>query len=671
MTTKHILTVLGCFLVINLLYAVLVFAQSNTPVAEESEPSFDMESVNYQVMRIHRDKEDLVSTLNELKGFRKTVQDSKVIAEIDKTEKEIDDAVKIIDQKCKTADSFLKFFETTVKNIKDKTAELKKIEDEADALTAEVIKKADQIMKSSEKKLETSPTVHKSKPTAAIEEGNTPQLSNKDLLTQKLLELDQYMKTVQDKNVQVAIQNVKKDITEVSKKIDQKFQDAQKKSKEIEASKKSIADKMSELEKIRQETSSLASGMTEKANELMKSPEEKPKVVVPQKPIKPIHVPAVAISEQQKNEVRKSVNQLAWKLFSKSGNTPICPYSAAVVLNMLREGSDGETAAEMEKFLGTKLHGNMYFAGMKVVENAKFPSMNVCSMVMFGNDCKPVPQYISFINESKGLINDDVVIGTADFASNPLKEMEDMNKWFAETTNGEIKKVFTKISPMTRVVLANVTLLDAKWRKYFHKGEKQDFLLKNGQKKKVTMMTATSRVMYGKEKDYEILVLPYQNDMGMVIILPKDIKFLEQIQTQKDVNWFMDSVKKTNWKMGKVTMPPFKTVGNTDLIPLFCQIGLKNTFSPEANFSNIFGHDSFMVDQFLQSVVVEVNETGTKATAATVATIGFRGTIQPDFNININRPFIYAIVDNLESLENSMILFIGVMDGSDLEVEHE
>lgn len=499
-------------------------------------------------------------------------------------------------------------------------------------------------------------------------------LENREDLRNKLTELEECQKTIQDKNTVAAIQTAQKEIENILRVIEQKYNKAQKFSKELETAQKNHKnDKKNAvaLEKIENEVSELAIKGIEIANKLLLKGSANQQKSSLESNTTPQTI-EVSIDNKQQLEIRASLNQLAWNLFSKSGTQPICPYSAAIILNMLREGADGDTAMEIEKFLGTKLKGNTYFAGMDIIANKMISPLRVYSMVMFGDNYKTNPQYEQFIAASEGVINDKVVIGKADFATQPIEEMAEMNKWFSDTTKGEIQKVFTKISPQTHAVFANVTLLDVHWVKHFIVGPKKDFHLKDGKTKKISMMTVSSNVMYGKDKDCEIVVLPYRNKMAMVIVLPKDVKTLEQIQTQKNIDWFINSVKQTDWKYGMVTMPPFKAVGNIDLIPLFKQLGLKTTFSPDANFSKIIGNDLLIVDQFLQDVVINVNKDGTKATAATAATMIPRGPERhADFQIEINRPFIYAIVDNLDAINDLMILYIGVMDGSNVEVEHE
>ena len=59
-----------------------------------------------------------------------------------------------------------------------------------------------------------------------------------------------------------------------------------------------------------------------------------------------------------------------------------------------------------------------------------------------------------------------------------------------------------------------------------------------------------------------------------------------------------------------------------------------------------------------QKVVIEVNEKGTEAAAATVIDIRTTSAIQSDFALTFDKPFIYMVVD----LESGIPLFVGQMD---------
>jgi serpin B len=84
-------------------------------------------------------------------------------------------------------------------------------------------------------------------------------------------------------------------------------------------------------------------------------------------------------------------------------------------------------------------------------------------------------------------------------------------------------------------------------------------------------------------------------------------------------------------------------------------MGMKKTFSMMADFSEM-GEPSVMVDRVIHKTHIELDRNGTKAAAAT-AVIAKEGSVHIDspIEIRMDRPFVYALVDN----ETGIPLFIG------------
>jgi serine protease inhibitor len=62
-----------------------------------------------------------------------------------------------------------------------------------------------------------------------------------------------------------------------------------------------------------------------------------------------------------------------------------------------------------------------------------------------------------------------------------------------------------------------------------------------------------------------------------------------------------------------------------------------------------------MISQVIHEAVIEVNEKGTEAAAATAATMKRGGAHVSRFSMIVDRPFFYAIRDN----QTSALLFMG------------
>ena len=113
---------------------------------------------------------------------------------------------------------------------------------------------------------------------------------------------------------------------------------------------------------------------------------------------------------------------------------------------------------------------------------------------------------------------------------------------------------------------------------------------------------------------------------------------------------------------GLVVLPKFKLENSLELNPTLKALGMKSAFDQKkADFSAMFG-DPHFISEVRQKAFVEVSEEGTEAAAVTaiaVDSLGFEPNPPKPFEMIVDRPFLFAIVD----ARSEMILFMGFMNG--------
>lgn len=157
------------------------------------------------------------------------------------------------------------------------------------------------------------------------------------------------------------------------------------------------------------------------------------------------------------------------------------------------------------------------------------------------------------------------------------------------------------------------------------------------------------------ELEAQLLELPYIGDhLSMIIILPREnegLPILKSKLNQQNLRQELASMKQVNVE---IHLPKFKVEQTYDLNDVLKCLGFKNVFSDDADFSGINGFKYLKVSDVIHKVVIEVDEKGTEAAAAT----GIRMTplslrYPPVFKAN--HPFLYLIRDK----RNDVILFLG------------
>lgn len=99
----------------------------------------------------------------------------------------------------------------------------------------------------------------------------------------------------------------------------------------------------------------------------------------------------------------------------------------------------------------------------------------------------------------------------------------------------------------------------------------------------------------------------------------------------------------------EVTLPRFTDTSDFDLVSIMQQLGIKKVFTDTSDFT--FLPPDLLpasIKKIIHKVCIEVDEEGNVAAATTVMIGGFgSGVFRTPPKIECNRPFHYAIVDNV------------------------
>jgi serpin B len=196
------------------------------------------------------------------------------------------------------------------------------------------------------------------------------------------------------------------------------------------------------------------------------------------------------------------------------------------------------------------------------------------------------------------------------------------------------------------------------WQTPFSKTETkpQEFHCIDGKKVQVPMMRQKAGFRYTSQKDYACIELPYATaGFSMFVILPNeqvDFKpFVQQIDEQ-NFSAMINSLQKIEVSL---QLPKFKMESDYGLVPMLQKCGVKQPFENIADFSLINKAKDIHIDDIRQKAVIEVDEEGTEAAAATAVTMS-RAVLQPPPVVFIaERPFVYVLFDSVRN----EIMFIG------------
>ncbi len=353
----------------------------------------------------------------------------------------------------------------------------------------------------------------------------------------------------------------------------------------------------------------------------------------------------------------------------ETGNYLISPYSIEIALNMLKEGSDGETYNQINKVVPAR--DIAYFD----VKNR----MSVANAIFVKNSEKE--------NISENYINKLQTSYKSDLIYDEFKTPDKINNWVNEKTYNMIPKILNDISKDFVLGLSNAVAIDVEWANPFECGKtrSKEFTTPNGVKNVEMMSNNYNRATYILNDNEKGIILPYKSytNAGEVDYDNKSdstkLEFVAVMPTEKDIKTYINSL--TSNKLNDVLNNTKELKSNQELrlkLPRFeydfndghfmddlKELGIKDVFDPSlANLGKMKSEkskDQLYVSTAIHMTHISLNEKGTKAAAVTYFGIekatAFMGE-KEYIDIEFNKPFMYMIRDT----KSHEILFFGVVE---------
>lgn len=355
---------------------------------------------------------------------------------------------------------------------------------------------------------------------------------------------------------------------------------------------------------------------------------------------------------------QNTANDFYQQLATSKGNVFFSPYSVSSALAMVSSGARGETEAEMRKVLHFELP-------QQNIPNA-FRDLNAAILTSAGKD-GPKLHIANALCQTGGTVNPDYhqLIKDAYGAEVFKGDLAAINTWVKKQTEGKIEKILDQLSANSACVLLNAIYFKGAWQLPFDKEltAKAPFHLADGTKAIVPMMRNEKHYRLLTTPGARLLEIPYKgNTMSMVILLPDAIDGLPALEKQctaDNLNTWLKELQSAESPNTRLSLPKFKLETSYDLIPTCKALGMTRPFAFEtADFSGMLGKPGDLcIAQIKHKAVLEVNETGTEAAAATAVEMALRSMPRKPVEFNADHPFLFLIREH----STNSILFMGRM----------
>nr|Q6J201.1 RecName: Full=Serine protease inhibitor; AltName: Full=Jellypin; Short=JP; Flags: Precursor [Cyanea capillata]AAT35220.1 serine protease inhibitor jellypin [Cyanea capillata] len=361
-------------------------------------------------------------------------------------------------------------------------------------------------------------------------------------------------------------------------------------------------------------------------------------------------------------------SQLAISFFSSlivpgaEKNVVCSPLSISSALALVAAGSRGKTLKEIADALNWRedadgLAKALLAEAEKAAQNcdASCP-VKTANNVWVDNEFKILDSYRDLLKSFA------VNVGKADFKKHSSDETIKINSWIEDHTNKKIRDFFPpgELSEATKAVLVNALYFKGKWAEPFDMESTRDdtFHVSNSKEVQVKMMYHSAELKYFMDENSkcDLVELPYSSKaFSMMLIVPHEVEGLSAVQSSlslSQVSGWISNVQSAAPQTVDVFLPRFKVSQKVNMKDNLKSLGINDMFSMQANLSGIAGSHDLFVSSAIHQAVIEVNEEGTEAAAATGFGVNF---MSMPMQVRADKPFLFLIISNV----TKSILFIG------------
>lgn len=346
------------------------------------------------------------------------------------------------------------------------------------------------------------------------------------------------------------------------------------------------------------------------------------------------------------------------------GNLFFSPFSVSACLAMALLGARGNTASQMARGLRLGVEDSETHAKLAAIQEALLQDGGKSNVELrIANRLwthRGFPVLSPFINHVDRYYRGG--FQEVDF-SKSQEVCRLINDWVNKMTNAMIPEIVSEGQIRDALlVLANAIYFRGKWSTPFEKEatEPRPFYLSSGKDIEVLMMEQRAAGWYARVPNLQILEKRYgEGGFSMVILLPDRYDGLESLEatlSSKNLDAWL-AMLRGNDEID-IQLPKFRIESNPPLKLALIEMGMADVFdAKKADFSGITGKQNLFINEAIHKAVIEVEEEGTRAAAATLFTLCYGATPDPRPRLvfHVDRPFMFLIRHN----PSKTILFLG------------
>lgn len=321
------------------------------------------------------------------------------------------------------------------------------------------------------------------------------------------------------------------------------------------------------------------------------------------------------------------------------GNAVVSPFNVAAALALLVPGARGEAAAALASVLGPDPVAAVKatVAQMKELEETEAVGPTA-AWIRPGFDIKP---------EYRRAIVDELAaeVSELDFGDTERAAAE-INRWVAAATGERVSDLVSSRDfhpDLTRLVVTAALFFKAAWIKPLERIGQRPFRLAGSEVAQREFMAGRSRFPHAEGPGWEALRLDYGDGVtGLEIVAPHDLEAFE-----RDLPANLAGVRAALAPAEvELELPLFALRRHAELSDALAGAGLGALFAETgAVLGGITDSEELFVSAVIHEALVEVDENGTLAAAATAIVLRASGAYEPaePKRMTVDRPFLFVL----------------------------
>lgn len=345
--------------------------------------------------------------------------------------------------------------------------------------------------------------------------------------------------------------------------------------------------------------------------------------------------------------------ELFKKTIKEDENSLISPLSVMLALSMTANGADNDTLTQMQTLLGgdialDELNEYLYSYVSSLPSESK-SKLDIANSIWFRDEENRLTVKKDFLQK-----NADYYKAAAYKAAFDSKTLDDINGWVKDKTDGMIEKILDEIREDAVMYLINAVVFDAEWKTVYSKENVMNgqFTSIKGEKQNVDFMFSEEK-LYLDDGKATGFIKPYAGDKySFAALLPNENVPINDYISSLTGEGFSKTVKNAKTTAVSATMPKFSYDYTILMNDALKSLGMTDAFDGgKADLSRLGSstRGNLYIGEVLHKTFISVDELGTKAGAVTKVEIRDEAYYETK-TVKLDRPFVYAIIDNATGL---------------------